>query len=340
MKLIPENHIQAMSWISQAWHRLMLTPAQTAEVFSNICGCDNWQDLSTHITNQSGSDFEPEGYVIITPDIQDKIKGEDWALIRQQQGEVMMAAFAFECPEAVHNALMHSFLESLFVLDLPAIADSADIYEQPILETLRSLHFDKSKHTNKEEGKTIDDEQLPEVEENEPILPDRFFRLSKHLGWNPIEGSINSSYLPFHKSFDFQDISGDIVPAFILRGNYSNLFGGEELSEAIRAIIEVAKGYGAKRAVIFSSDFLGASDDEGNIATSLGFLIETSSEGFIMMNVCKSMKSVDSLFDLNKKFASILSAEKNNQEVLFPKFILDKDLHMAKLFARFVPQSV
>lgn len=340
MKLIPENHTQAISWVSQAWHRLMLTPAQTAEVFAKICGCENWQELSTHITTQRGTDYEPDGFVIITPNIQDKVHGDDWALIRKRQGAIMMAAFPFKCPEAVYDTLMHSLLESFFILDLPAITDSADIYEEPILVTLRSLHFDKSKQ-DADHGEKIktDDVDHRVIEENLPISPERYFRLCKHLGWNPVEGSMNSSYLPYHKSFDFQDVGGNTIPAFILRGNYSNLFGGEELAEALRAITEVTKIYNAKRALIFSSSFLGATDDEGCIATSFGFLIETCNEGFIMLNACKSMKSIDSVFDLNKKFASVMTKEKDNEKVVFPKFILDKDLYMAKLFARFVPQQ-
>lgn len=338
MKLIPENHDQAITWISKAWHKLLLTPAQTAEVLANICGCSNWQELSVHITNQAGSNFEPNGFFIITKDVDDKIDGETWGLIRELQGGIMLEAMPFECPEQIQSSLIHSLIDSLFILDLPEIHSRAQADKESILETLRSLHFDKSKDAMEGSDCTDDINEYSPSLENKPIVPEQFFKFSQHQGWNPIIESLNLMYLPFHKSFDCQDMNGEAVPVFIVRKDELDRFGGETIDDTIRAITEIIKEHGAKRAIVFSSSFLGAVDDDGNTVTSLGFLIDNNRGGYMMFHTCKTMKSIDSVFDLNARTDNYIRSLTNEQRFEYPKFILDKDFYTAKLFNRFIPQ--
>lgn len=336
MKLIPKNHEQAIRWVSQAWHRVFLSPSETAEMLANICGCSDWQELSVHITNQRGGDYEPNGYMIISEDSKNKIDFEVLSEIRARQANIMTSAF--NCQDDLKEAIAHSMLDTLFVLDIAKLSNSK---QDPIQETLRSIYLDKADIREIKNQEANPSSEECGIELVLPIFPERFAEFSKSLGWHVVESSINHEHMPFHKSFDFKTMNGTSVPAYILRLDDKYRFGGEHFEDAVNIVKKLSGLNGATRAVLFLNLFLTAKDDLGHEVTLLGYLIRGAEEEAMPMHVCKNMKSLDSLFDLNEKYYNLLHSGESGvgPGIEFPKFIIDPGLHIAKLFNRYVPQE-
>jgi len=336
MKLVPENHSDAISWVSQAWHRVFLTPAETGDMLAVICGFEDWDELSLAISKQNGKNPPKLGITLLSQEIIATIDGSDWIEIRKRQGEIM--ASRFEMPDEVRGPLIHSYLESLFILDLPTISATGGEFETPLLETLRSLHVDRKSISNDE----VDEEQdeTPFVDHHliPSIEPLRYSNFCKAMGWKTGDQAVMPRYIPYHPSFDLADMHGVRVPCFILRMGKNYGLGGETLEFALESIIHLVRGMGLPRAIAFSSLPLGAKDDEGNILTSLGFIILANAGGFQAMNVAKKMKTIDAVFDLNDRFAKQQHLRADFGSPM-PDFLIDKDGYVAKLFYRYVPPS-